>query len=509
MKARGPIPRTEADRQARRDKKKKSSRSLLNPVPEVVMHALVAVRRSLSCEPRSVVQGLAYVCWIAENKARQHKEFDGWYSLNHLELEARFGQGKFAKLNDKHQILEVRKGTPAQTTNGYRLLPDIAEALRSHLLNLNASPAALTKWVGPAGRAMYRPPRLSSPKVLRKLPALLKDKPLVLEYTPVDLAALARLDAQLACAERVSGPQRDQLLSMLGLGREIDLRRLRSILNRVRTSARLDLVGRGRIAHEYVQCDTGRLFATGVSLQSSPKLIKRVALHGYYEYDIENCHPSFFEALAGHAGVDCPMVRYYLTHKVAVRQEVSGRLGITVQQFKDCLLALTYGAAASLRSENNIPKEIGVDKAREFFRDPFVAAFKQELMAGRKAILKRWPQKGGQIFNALGLPISTKAKASERLAHLLQGIEAQALLAIVAKYHGQILLLEHDGFVSRSPLDRHDVERLVYEATGFSLQFKCELIELPEALTSRTSEYGYESTKTGVPDDFSASGHVI
>ena len=57
--------------------------------------------------------------------------------------------------------------------------------------------------------------------------------------------------------------------------------------------------GYGKIAHEYVMCGTGRLFAKGISLQSAPKIIKQCALPGMWEYDFSNCHFTIIKQLAG------------------------------------------------------------------------------------------------------------------------------------------------------------------------------------------------------------------
>jgi hypothetical protein len=56
------------------------------------------------------------------------------------------------------------------------------------------------------------------------------------------------------------------------------------------------------------------------------------------------------------------------------------------------------------------------------------------------------------------------------IAPVLQGIEAQAFVAGLRTYHDDILLLEHDGFVSRKRISPDDIERLLFEEVGFALK---------------------------------------
>ena len=72
------------------------------------------------------------------------------------------------------------------------------------------------------------------------------------------------------------------------------------------------------------------------------------------------------------------------------------------------------------------------------------------------------------------------------LAHILQGVESQALLAILRAYPADIVLLQHDGFVSRCPLDIGGLEQLVLEATGFVMRLGVEQLELPVASSPAT-----------------------
>ena len=86
----------------------------------------------------------------------------------------------------------------------------------------------------------------------------------------------------------------------------------------------------------------------------------------------------------------------------------------------------------------------------------------------------------------LNLPFK-KATKGELQAHILQGIEAQALFAVLRRYRKQLLLLEHDGFVATQQLDMTAVEAVVAEAIGCELRLEVEEIRLPAAVDAEKS----------------------
>src|SRR5262245_55201698 len=107
LRAPPPPRRTDADRKSRRDHKNGSWGGLMGDVPSIVIEALYRARPGLMELEAPVVQGLARVLTISGSRARRHAEHDGWFSLNSIELEGRFGRGRFNRLNDCFQLFEV------------------------------------------------------------------------------------------------------------------------------------------------------------------------------------------------------------------------------------------------------------------------------------------------------------------------------------------------------------------------------------------------------------------
>jgi hypothetical protein len=143
MKARGPIKRTEEQRQNRRDRTTRLRDSLRGDVSDVMIEALLKARPALGSLDPTVVQGLAYVIYISGTKARRHSERAGWFSLNSTELEGRFGRAEFSKLNERFGLFDVHEPYGAQVTRAYRVRSHVREVVDAHRDVFLRTPGAL------------------------------------------------------------------------------------------------------------------------------------------------------------------------------------------------------------------------------------------------------------------------------------------------------------------------------------------------------------------------------
>lgn len=487
-RARGPAPRTDEQRQARRQTRERCRASRVNDVPEDVFEALRDARPTICEEPERIQRGFACLAWSAHLGHRRHRQFPECFSVHHEDLTARFGRRKFHGLNARHRLIEVvelgRAGRAGYTA-AYRFLPDVEEAVRLHLRDGNDAGRAVSMIRHTGKRRRTLPPAIER-ESLRKTNSLWRDTNPV-SLVPVDLGALAALDECLHEIPALDRPARGRALASLMLKPGMDVGKLINQLARIRCAARTDLGGPGVIVHQYRQTRTGRLSATGVNLQSARKVIKRAALNGLFAYDFENAHIEIFRQLAQREGLELETVAYYLAHKNEVRQALAERNGLSHEETKVCLIQLGYGARRSMREKDAIPKVIGSERARILYRDSLVLALQEDLRLGRATILKAWRCQRGRIVNAVGLPFKPRAgsdgtlkdTASMRLAHILQGEEARMLHAAVNAYRDDIVLLEHDGWTSRRGLDAAETERLIAAETGFQMRLDGRRIEAP------------------------------
>ena len=202
-------------------------------------------------------------------------------------------------------------------------------------------------------------------------------------------------------------------------------------------------------------------------------------MYGLYDYDIENCHYAIFSQLTARYGYVCQAINYYLSHKTEVRDLLAKLVGITIKQVKKCLLAIMYGATRNTWHDNAIPEEIGKTNAEVLYKNPQFKSIGDEILIGRELILKNWVKGKSTLLNDMGKNIKLEELPNKRLAHIIQGLEAKALKAAFTAYSDDIVLLMHDGFVSKRRLDIPLIEEAIYNATGLSLKMEHKQIQLP------------------------------
>mgnify|MGYP003377409243 CR=1 FL=1 len=463
--------------------------------------------------PEKYQGSMAKLIWEEGLNRREHRRRDGWITIGYKELERGFGRNGFKAMNTALGIFEVssnwhwRGGRPQKqnATKGYRLMPLVQE-LKAKYLKPRLD--RMEKLIYLDGKDEFRPLKSVPNPIAAKegddelgvtATAWRNAKPF--NKIPVDLNLLKELYEYLTRMRKPENLSQDDLF-LRSEAEDIE-RRIEWVGQLIRL-AQTDVAGRGFIIHRYAEYKTGRLYATGVSLQTAPRIIRKAALHGLYDYDIENCHFDIFEQLASRFGYQAQAIRHYLNHKDEVREGIASRVGIKVKQGKMALLALMFGARDTGWHETAIPRELGKDKARELypagperkraagligrdkshelFADREFAAIAKDVQAGRDVILKAWPKRRTTLINDMGKPVNLKAKPEVRMAHIIQGIEAKAIRAAIGLYPDDIVLLMHDGFVTTRQIDAQAVERRIFDETTFRLRLSGGVIELPADL---------------------------
>lgn len=496
MKAAKPPPRSDAQREARRKGMRRLRASLNNDVPDELIRALVCVRPLLAQEKARTVQGFAYLAWCSLMEHRRHKELPEYCSFDFRELDARFS-GKFAELNAVHQLFEVVPAARRGLTNAYRLLPDVSDSIRNTIRDGNRSRTRV---------AMV----MASGKQRRSLPSAIARDSLhqtgtkwraddVVSLLPVDRGSLERLERRLYEIALLPLAWQHTELEALGQDGKLSAHQLISIVQNLISMTRTTLGGDGIIVHLYTQGSTGRLFAEGMNVQSAPRMVKTAALNGLWAYDFENCHftivAQLFQRLRA---VDPTLAELtalaaYLAAKEETRLVIADECGLTPKEVKLCLIRLGYGAKFFLRKrehlglkneQDSITELIGEVRSRLFFGHPLVRRVQADLQRARKAILASWPREHGALVNDMDLRYSPKKARAEggkdtaatRFAHILQGIEARMLHITVGLYRDDIVLLEHDGWTAKRPLDVERIKSRIATELGFDMQLEEKLV---------------------------------
>jgi hypothetical protein len=220
----------------------------------------------------------------------------------------------------------------------------------------------------------------------------------------------------------------------------------------------------------------------GLHLQNVNRLVRFAALHDMWDYDIGNCHFAMFKHLANSHGFACPTVDDYLAHKHAIRRSLCAEVGCTIDQLKECFLAMLNGAGLYGKNIEAIPDVLGrrSDAFHRFTRNDWIRALRKELDKGGKVILAGWSKKNrGMLINAAGKAISSDTSKGQQIAHLAQGLEALALRAMIAAMPdiSTLALLQHDGFTSRTKLNVVALEAAVAREIGIMLTVEEKMVQ--------------------------------
>lgn len=238
----------------------------------------------------------------------------------------------------------------------------------------------------------------------------------------------------------------------------------------------------GLIPVLYEQKSTGRLTEVLFGLQNNEREVISAALHGMWDYDLQNAHFSIFSAWAKKLGHATPVVDDYVSNKAEIRIKLSDHCQTNLDNIKHSLISLMYGAPLNADPDfTSIPKRIGVAEAKLFISHPFVRSLKKEIASVGKYIVNDTYTNRGCYVNAMGIePPNTGGKTGKfnLLSHGLQGVEALALKTVVSEHQQDILLCMHDGWVSRTKLDCKQLQDSIFRATGFDLGI--EEVQLPK-----------------------------
>lgn len=248
---------------------------------------------------------------------------------------------------------------------------------------------------------------------------------------------------------------------------------------------RLSRIWGNELPITYEQKSTGRVFEVFSFIQCCPREVLSAALTGNWDYDIANAHFSILGQWAKRLGHSVDSIDHYLREKKLVRQTLSEDCRAPIGYIKESLIAILYGGILHTDPRfSSIADLLGKECATKFVNHPIVQGIKGDLTKVKKAIVNDLPRHAGKIGNSLGVYAALDSNTPNALCHGLQGVEAQALKAVVQAYGENIILTMHDGWVSSAYLPVEELNELVSQATGFELRVEATQMpkHLPEGL---------------------------
>ena len=106
----------------------------------------------------------------------------------------------------------------------------------------------------------------------------------------------------------------------------------------------------GYFRHVYIQNKTGRLTATGISLQNAPKDVREAALLGkVFAYDVSVCQWDIMRQIGKKIGAETPVIDLFCSDKNAARQKLADECGISVKKAKQLSTSMIFGASVNFR----------------------------------------------------------------------------------------------------------------------------------------------------------------
>jgi hypothetical protein len=102
---------------------------------------------------------------------------------------------------------------------------------------------------------------------------------------------------------------------------------------------------------------------------------------------------------------------------------------------------------------------LGHEAAKAFCELEVVRALHSEIKQGARLIIESYKNQSRRrdtIINDIGRScVISKSSRSTQLSHILQGAEAQILSSVRQRWGSSLLLLMHDGFVSKNHLSTY------------------------------------------------------
>ena len=247
---------------------------------EGMVRMLGRVRPAYKNLAPDIQRSIAWLIWKASSKCREHSLYPEAVFFTYQELDQKFGRAQFLRLNSELELFDVFPyDYRGQQTRGY--MRSVPKAVASKdMTGITAS-----KWTGA---------REMTP-------------------TPVDRKRLIQLARWL---EKQIKDNTEDLFSAVDI---TSLMYIKEMTQKILALASTDVAGPGFVIHRYVESASGRLYAENINLQTASRLIKQSALHGLWEYDIQNCHYEIFDQMAQRAGYDAQNIKHYLAGKLKTR----------------------------------------------------------------------------------------------------------------------------------------------------------------------------------------------
>lgn len=267
----------------------------------------------------------------------------------------------------------------------------------------------------------------------------------------------------------------------------------------------------GILELQYKTSDAGRYYGFGTyHLQSMKKELRNFILNDYKSFDIESAAPVILAQIYTNiTNKRIPeSIQNYIDNKNDFRRTLSLELEKDTATAKKIYTMLFFGSSVKVNDnflKNAINAEIGIEGKKillendyfkllaqdvdmifqeigNHYRKNFTTeTYQYEIKNGKNHKITTWT-----VTNSKNRTLIYKGvnwKNSKVVAHVYQGVESMILDACIdyykSKHDNASYLLIHDGFYSQHNLNTNDLEKYIFETTGFKVDFTPRKQTLP------------------------------
>lgn len=445
--------------------------------------------------PEKTQVHLAAMVWFDGQIRRLHKRHTSdqkpLYCYHYKELDQIFGKGKFQPLNSRLKLFYVQKhywDCGHGLTRAYCLTEQVANLKKEFAAYILGNSIDL---ISQSGRLVKTLPSGILGRRVDESPNRLWKNLSIKSLLPVDQAALYELKLEIQKLQAQLTSSKEQSIK---LRNKLDL--INHHVNVISVTAN-NKIQPGHFPMIYREYTSGRLYSTGITLQSCIRVVRMAALQGAIDVDIQNCHPTLLEILYEQIKPNQPLraLRDYNANPKKFQARVANDLNVTRGQIKEALIALLYGASLSSSPEGSLLKLlVSKDITLRFIKNPDCVALVRDFRTASAAISNDASRKAsrGSISNMAGCWLKLLDKTHETVtAHILQGVEAVILKECV-QYCSQLnysfILLQHDGFSIDCSVDAEALSDHVFQRLGLRVTFTTKVLDFRAELASMISE---------------------
>lgn len=227
----------------------------------------------------------------------------------------------------------------------------------------------------------------------------------------------------------------------------------------------------------YTRKPSGRLYCTGLNLQTINKNIRNQVLLNQHSYDIECCAPNILYQIYLRTNTErLHELESYINDRSLWRHELANFINVKTEIVKKILQPLFFGGQALYPQSDPCLELVGSGLS-------YYEAFRRVNLARENPMYARLTKDVDRLFNFVdtsSVPADIKER-NKRVAFLYQQEESQVMGIVQREFINEkanLSLLLHDGFTCDDEIHITAIEKTIKLTTGYTVKYDHSLIDL-------------------------------